>query len=185
MVLSSQLFKYLFGTFVIGLVTFGGGAVFIPMFQDLFVNRMGITDTEFYNLIVSLATSLPGALGPKIAGYFGYGLFGWWIFIPLYMVFILPGVVLMVFNYKALVKLKDSKRFKIANDLLKAVIAAILMSIVYGFLFGNMDKFPSILMTIYFFAAMVILQKKWLKVHYLIVIFVTVNVIIMYLTGEI
>ncbi len=183
MVLSSQLFKYLFGTFVIGLVTFGGGAVFIPMFEDLFVTRMGITDIEFYNLIVSLATSLPGPLGPKIAGYFGYELFGWWIFIPLYIVFILPGVILMVFNYKALVKLKDSKKFKIANDLLKAVIVAILTSIVYGFLFGKMDRVPSILMLVYLLISLIILEKKWLKVHHLIVIFVAINGLIIYFIG--
>ncbi len=183
MVLSSQLFKYLFGTFIIGLVTFGGGAVFIPMFEDLFVNRMGITDIEFYNLIVSLATSLPGPLGPKVAGYFGYELFGSLIFIPLYLVFILPGVILMIFNYKALVKLKDSKKFKIANDLLKGVIAAILMSIVFGFMFGKLDKIPSVLMFMYFFASIVILQMRWLKVHHLIIIFVAVNGLIIYITS--
>ncbi len=183
MVLSSLLFKYLLGTFIIGLVTFGGGAVFIPMFEDLFVNRMAITDLEFYNLIVSLANSLPGPLGPKLSGFFGYDLFGWWIFIPLYIVFILPGVVLMVFNYRALVSLKDSKKFKIANDLLKAVIVAILMSIVYGFLFGKMDRVPSILMLVYFFISIIILEKKWLKVHHLIVLFVGINGLIMYLVG--
>lgn len=183
MVLSSQLLKYLLGTLVIGLVTFGGGAVFIPMFEDLFVNRMGITDTEFYNLIVSLATSLPGPIGPKIAGYFGYELFGPLIFIGLYIVFILPGVILMIFNYKALVKLKDSKRFKLANDLLKAVIAAILVSIVFGFLFGKFDKVPSIIMFVYFFISIVILQLKWLKVHHLIVILVLFNSILMYFIG--
>ncbi len=183
MVLSSQLLKYLLGTFIIGLVTFGGGAVFIPMFEDLFVNRMEITDTEFYNLVVSIATSLPGPLGPKIAGYFGYELFGWLIFVPLYLVFILPGVILMIFNYKALVKLKDSKRFKIANDLLKAVIVAILMSIVFGFLFGKMDKIPSVLMFIYFFISIIILEKKWLKVHHLIVILVSFNGLLLYFLG--
>lgn len=125
---------------VTALVIFGGGQVFIPVFKSmwLFLNRsfpdiFKISSDEI-DTVVTTVNSTPGVLSTKMAfltGYFiGYGQWYSYLFMILtYLIFISPGVIVMLIVYKKLVKNKENPYVKNVVNILKPVIVGITMTI--------------------------------------------------------
>ncbi len=124
---------FVLSVLVVVFVTFGGGAVFIPMFEDMFVYRMEIFSIEEYSSIIAILNAFPGPTGGKIAGYTGYVEYGVVGFIFASLAFILPGTIMMLISYNLVEKVKDSKLFKQLNLYIKPIVIGIFLSIVLKF----------------------------------------------------
>lgn len=134
-----MIWSLIFGVLVIVLVTFGGGAVFIPMFEILLVEQLGaFTDSEFTTLI-GLVNSFSGPTGGKIAAYAGYFLGGWTGLLLASIVFIVPGTVMMLVAYKFFVKISESMFFKQVSIYIKPIVVGIFIAIIVKFLKLSID----------------------------------------------
>lgn len=124
----------LIGILLIVFVTFGGGAVFIPMFENLLVEQLGIFPEAEFTTLIGLVNSFSGPTGGKIAGYAGYYVNGWLGFILASLVFILPGTLLMLIALKFVSRIKDSKIMKKISIYIKPIVIGIFLSIIVKFL---------------------------------------------------
>lgn len=125
----SKLF-YIFG---INFITFGGGGVFIPLYETYYVDKFHLMSQSDYYGVVSIVNALPGVTGGKLAAYgmfFDYGIFGMILGI---LAFILPGILMIFAVIKIIDKMKDNRIFIRVNALMKPVVAGILLSITFDF----------------------------------------------------
>ncbi|XMB67098.1 chromate transporter [Mycoplasmatota bacterium zrk1] len=114
--------------------TFGGGAVFIPMFEKTLVESLGIFTPVTYTSIIAVVNSLPGVTGGKIASYAGFFSYGWIGFILASLAFIVPGIIMMVVAYKFVNRMKQSRIMKDISLYIKPIVVGIFLSIIVKFL---------------------------------------------------
>lgn len=136
-----MILEYILGVLLIGLVTFGGGPVFIPMFEKLFVDQMQIFTFTQYSTIVSVVNSLPGPTGPKIVAYGGYILGGWPLAILGILLLIAPAVLFMLLAYKSLELIKKSPRMQNVSIYIKPIIIGIFTAIIVKFVIQSLSGF--------------------------------------------
>jgi chromate transporter len=142
---------FVLSVLVVVFVTFGGGAVFIPMFEDMFVYRMEIFTLEEYTNIIAILNAFPGPTGGKIAGYTGFVEYGVIGFTLASLAFVLPGTIMMLVSYNLVEKVKGSKLFKQLNLYIKPIIIGIFLSIVLKFSitsFNNIGYIETIVITV-------------------------------------
>lgn len=113
------------GILAMATLVFGGGQVFIPLLEDMYVTTSIIDSDSFYE-IVGLANGFPGPFSGKIYTYFTlneYGLFhAFWINI----LFAIPALVFVTFAMKYFYKLKTFKPFTNLTIYIRASVVAIL-----------------------------------------------------------
>ena len=54
---------------IINILVFGGGGIFIPIYQSVYVDLYKLMTTQDYYTLVSLVNIFPGATGGKLASY--------------------------------------------------------------------------------------------------------------------
>ncbi|WP_308701312.1 chromate transporter [Mesomycoplasma hyorhinis] len=123
---------------VICLIVFGGGQVFMPVFNWFWLflaNQFGTRiDENRIQEIFSITNSTPGVVSLKFAAVTGLVVANneWWgIFLSIffYFVFSLPAILLVILGLKVLKKHKNNPRFKKLFSLFKPAIAAIMISL--------------------------------------------------------
>ncbi|MEG3825953.1 chromate transporter [Mesomycoplasma ovipneumoniae] len=108
------------GLGVISLIVFGGGQVFMPVFNWFWLQlgELGLEiDQEKINQIFTVANSTPGVFSIKLAAVTGFliadfGVLGWFLSFIFLMVFILPAIFLVVIWLKALKRVSQKKWLK-------------------------------------------------------------------------
>jgi chromate transporter len=156
------------GIFLIGISTFGGGAVFIPLLGDLMTVQTRIVSVEEFSRIVAVVNSLPGPTGPKISAYAGYldsGILG---MITAILILIIPSVIIMLMAYRFHEKIKSSKKVKKMNQYIKPIIIAIFLAISVRFIVFTATQLNTILSIVLFLISFLILENTRIKSVYLI-----------------
>lgn len=139
---------YLGQVFIITMIIFGGGTVFIPVLEQLLVQDVSIFTPQEYTLIITVATSLAGPIGPKISAYGGLMGYGVEAGIGAYLIFLIPPMYMMYFARKFYTKLKESKKFNLITMYIKPIIIAIFLNMILSFFktsIINMDILNTIL----------------------------------------
>lgn len=163
---------------IINLITFGGGPVYIPIYEQ-FYTHFNIASQDDYYVIVAIQNAFPGVTGGKLGGYAMYLEYGLLGFILSTLAFVIPGIILMLIAMKSFEKLRNSKYFNSVNEVTKPIIIAILVKIGIDFF---IKAFHAI--NIYYFIFYVILVAVLLKIKVKVyrVIYITLIVsIILYL----
>lgn len=124
---------FVISVLIVVFLTFGGGAVFIPMFEDMFVYRMEIFTLEEYTQIIAVLNAFPGPTGGKIAAYTGFVEYGFWGMVFASLAFVVPGIVMMLISYNLVERVKHSELFKKLNLYIKPIVMGIFLSIVLKF----------------------------------------------------
>ncbi len=124
---------FVLSVLVVVFLTFGGGAVFIPMFEDMFVFRMEIFTIEEYTQLIAVLNAFPGPTGGKISAYTGYVEYGITGMILASLAFVVPGIVMMLISFNLVEKVKHSKLFKQLNLYIKPIVMGIFLSIIIKF----------------------------------------------------
>ncbi|VEU76351.1 chromate transporter [Mycoplasmopsis columboralis] len=139
---------------IVSLTVFGGGALFMPVFEWLWKflnNNFGVAiSTDQINAFFTAGNATPGILSPKFAVFTGYALTGntWWSFLLIllaYLAFMIPGIAMLLIFRRIIQKHKKtlfvSKFFTFMYPVLIGVMLSLAISIflkiTYPFLFFN------------------------------------------------
>ncbi|MDQ0513845.1 chromate transporter [Mycoplasmoides fastidiosum] len=129
---------------IISLIVFGGGQVFIPMFQWLWTtlnNTFSLDlDPNSFDAVITVANLTPGTVSTKLAAMTGILISAnqWWGFLVLilsYAVFMLPAMFIMYFASKLFYKIKN-KKWLVYIQWFKPVIAGILIALALQLFLG-------------------------------------------------
>lgn len=140
------------GVLILGLIVFGGGQVFMPLFKSLWeiMAQHGINiDSNKIDNIFTIANSTPGVVSTKLATFTGYlaangEWWGWLALIFTYLIFSIPSIILVNIAYKLISKTEKSKYLKNMMNFLRPVIIGILIALSIQLLLAT--AFPSVVM---------------------------------------
>ncbi len=126
-----------FGVFILGLIVFGGGQVFMPLFKSLWelMSHHGADiSSEKIDNMFSIANSTPGVVSTKLATFTGYlsangEWWGWLALVLTYLVFSIPSIILVRIAYNLVSKSETSKYLKEMMKFLRPVIGGILLAL--------------------------------------------------------
>lgn len=129
----------LIGTLVIGIIVFGGGQVFMPLFSSLWT-VMGVPK-ETIDTVFVVVNSTPGVVGTQLAFFSGFlaGQGNWTAYLLMfatYALFFIPSVIMIIISYRMIDKLTMSKYAKNIIMWMKPVIFGISVSLVIQLLLG-------------------------------------------------
>ncbi|EIE39346.1 chromate transporter [Mycoplasmopsis canis] len=123
---------------IISLSVFGGGQVFMPVFEWLwkFLNslfNLNIDDQVIYK-VFTVSNATPGVVSTKFGFLTGYLVSKgeWWGFIAVfltYLVFCIPAIIVMVLAMKYITKFKSNSYVKNMIIVMKPIVAGIMLSL--------------------------------------------------------
>ncbi|WP_391592200.1 Chromate transporter family protein [[Mycoplasma] cavipharyngis] len=132
----------LIGVFIISIIVFGGGQIFIPLFQSLwdllkdYGNSSHLNSIDFKqvtdNFIIA-SNITPGVVSTKLAAFTGFvidngGYIGIIVLLLCYLVFVIPAVIVMHFGNILFHKI-SSKHFKTVIVYFQPIIIGILLAL--------------------------------------------------------
>lgn len=126
--------------FIPGILGYGGGPSSIPLIEREVVDRYHWLTVNEFSEVLALGNTLPGPIATKMAGYIGYevgGLLG--ASIGLFAT-VAPSLLLMITLLSLLMKYKDSPRVKRMTVVVRPVIAVLLGSMTYEFIFSSYES---------------------------------------------
>ncbi|UUM19843.1 MULTISPECIES: chromate transporter [unclassified Mycoplasma] len=138
MITASLIIVSLFLIAALSLTVFGGGALFMPVFEFLWKfldSTFGTNFEDKINSFFAAANATPGILAPKFAVYTGYMLGGddWlyiFIFIILsYFVFMFPAISLLLIFRKIIRKNKNKLFVKTFFNFMFPVLIGVMISL--------------------------------------------------------
>ncbi len=137
----------IFGCFVLCLIVFGGGQVYVPLFKSLWnimnqYNSKSVVTGEQMDNIIASATSTPGVMGTKLSFITGYlsangEWWGFFIAIITYLVFVVPAIIMVIFAYKYLNKVKSSESLKKILIYMKPIIVGSILALCIDLLISS------------------------------------------------
>lgn len=134
------------GVLVIGLIVFGGGQVFMPLFQSLWKAMGHVSDAQINN-IFTITNSTPGVVSTKFSVFTGYlaadgAWWGWLAMILTYLIFVIPSIIMIWWAAKMINKSEQSKHLKLMTTYLKPVIGGIVLALAIQLFIGT--AFPKL-----------------------------------------
>ncbi len=168
--------------FIINLVTYGGGGVFIPVYQTYYVDIFRLmSPAEYYN-VISILNVIPGVTGGKLAGYAMYIEYGVLGMVLAIILFAGSGIMLVLILEKILSKVRDSRMFIRINRNIKPVVVGILLTITYDFYEVALQQIDIITVTAISAVTYYLLVKKQVKMYNLVVIYLLLSTIFTIIT---
>lgn len=141
----------LLGVVVLGLIVFGGGQVFMPLFKALWhlmdkVHHIDHIDQKI-NDVFTIANSTPGVVSTKFALITGYlsangEWWGWAAMFLTYLVFAVPSIIMVWWAAKLVNNSEKSKHLKLMTKYLKPVVAGIVIALAIQLFVGT--AFPQV-----------------------------------------
>ena len=113
----------LIGILLVSLLSFGGGGIFINLYQLLYVDILKVMDEQTYYNLLSIVNIFPGPTGSKLANIIYLNNNVIWIIIST-IVFLIPPIIFIIILFKFLKKYEKSKLFNQIIEQLKPVICA-------------------------------------------------------------
>lgn len=138
------------GVLILGLIVFGGGQIFMPLFKSLWqlMDHHGahITDQKINN-VFTIANSTPGVVSTKFALITGYltadgAWWGWLAMFLTYLVFAIPSIIMVWWAAKLVNNSEKSKHLKLMTKYLKPVVAGIVIALAIQLFIGT--AFPHV-----------------------------------------
>ncbi|PAF54748.1 chromate transporter [Mycoplasmopsis agassizii] len=139
-------------TVFVSLVVFGGGQVFMPMFQNMW-NFLASTfnipiDPETINNIFVVGNLTPGVFSTQLSIFTGILISQgqWWGYLAMfltYAVFVLPATIIMIISMAIVKKIEHNRFLVLSIKYMKPVIAGIIIALVIQLLIGLLLPFVS------------------------------------------
>ncbi|AIA29715.1 chromate transport protein [Mycoplasmopsis californica HAZ160_1] len=123
---------------LISLSIFGGGQIFMPIFNWLWesFNQWFSTNIsrESIDAVFAVSNSTPGILSPKFAALTGYLVAGgeWWGYVAMiltYLAFVLPAILMMQLAIKYVDKFEHSPYLKRLIQIMNPVVTGIIIAL--------------------------------------------------------
>ena len=140
------------GVLLLGLIVFGGGQVFMPLFKslwDLMASHGSNIHQDNIDNMFAVANSTPGVVSTKLATFTGYLVangewWGWLSLMATYLIFSIPSIIIVWWSVKLMKKSTESKYLKNMMIFLRPVIIGILISLSIQLFLGT--AFPKIIL---------------------------------------
>lgn len=138
------------GVLIIGIIVFGGGQVFMPLFKSLWElmskNGANINHSKIED-IFAISNATPGVVSTKLATFTGYlsangEWWGWFALILTYLIFTIPSIIIVYWSFKFISKTDTSKYLKNILIFLRPVIVGILLALALQLFIAT--AFPSV-----------------------------------------
>ncbi|WP_027123004.1 chromate transporter [Metamycoplasma spumans] len=136
----------------ISLAIFGGGQVFMPVFQWMWqllskIFHFTISD-DIINQVFAISNATPGVVSTKFGLITGYLVSNgqWWGYLAMiltYLVFIIPAMLMMYFAMKKVNKLSDNITIKKLLLIMNPVVAGIVISLAIQLIISTMFPYIS------------------------------------------
>lgn len=140
------------GVTILSLIVFGGGQVFMPLFQSFWLflgNNLGVNiDQSKIDAIFTISNATPGVVSTKFAAFTGLLIannewWGWILAFFTYLVFCIPAIFLMLLASKMVNKASQTKYLSKLTIVFKPILAAIMISLAIQLLISSM--FPQLI----------------------------------------
>lgn len=141
------------GVLILGLIVFGGGQIFMPLFKSLWhmmdhVHHVDNIDQKIDD-VFTLANSTPGVVSTKFALITGYlsangEWWGWIAMFLTYLVFCVPSIIMVWWAAKMVNNSEKSKHLKLMTKYLKPVVAGIVIALAIQLFIGT--AFPQVVL---------------------------------------
>lgn len=164
--------------FFINLITYGGGGVYIPVYESYYTDMYHLMSQHDYYNVVSIVNIIPGVTGGKLAGYamfLDYGILGMILAIIL---FAGSGIMLVLLLDKVLEKVNDHPIFIEINNNIKPVVAGILLTITYNFYQLSFEKMAFFYIAVISIITGYLLIIRKVKIYYLVVGFFILGLLV-------
>lgn len=140
------------GVLILGLIVFGGGQVFMPLFKslwELMSNHGANIHQDNIDNMFAVANSTPGVVSTKLATFTGYlsangEWWGWLALILTYLIFSIPSIILVWWAYKLMSKTETNKYLKNMMNFLRPVVVGILLALSIQLFLGT--AFPQVVL---------------------------------------
>lgn len=120
-------------TFKLGAVTFGGGYVMVPLFENEFVNKRGWVAQEDMMNMVALSQSVPGAIAINCSVLVGYRLRKVKGAVAAVLGSMLPSLIALTLITFAYTEFRDNAYVGYALRGVRAAVVALLVSAFWNF----------------------------------------------------
>ncbi len=105
--MNGSLKDFTLANILIGMLTFGGGASFIPLFNDFYIKKYQFISAPSFYELYAYGSAMPGPISPILAGTIGWQCFGSAGFILGLGALIVPAMLLTVAVYHYYKKFKN------------------------------------------------------------------------------
>lgn len=169
---------YLIVISLINILVFGGGGIFIPVYESFYVDIFHLLTTQEYYNLVALANVFPGALGGKLAAYalsIDYGVSGALIAT---IVFIIIPVIVIIVLFKYIDKIKKHPLYIMLNQGLKPIIIGTFIAISINFIKIGSGYLPLWVNIIYLIGSCWLIARYKVNIALLIVGAMIINSLI-------
>jgi len=123
-----MIYLELFLTFFkIGIMSFGGGYVMIPLIQSELASHKWMESAKFYDLI-AISEVTPGSISINSATYIGYQIAGILGSLAATIGVAMPSLIIILIASKFLVSYYDDRMLKSAFDGLRPVISGLIIA---------------------------------------------------------
>ena len=168
------MWNIFFNIFLIGIVTFGGGQVFIPLFKDLLLDKLKLlSKTEFFNML-GFINAYPGPIATKIAIYSGFIANGFLGMCFAAIAIAGPGFLIMYYSCSHIEKVKNHRIIKSINIFIKPIIVAIFLALAYGLEIMSLDNLNLIHNLILTLGTILLLSIKKIKFNLISILFIAI-----------
>jgi chromate transporter len=153
----------LFGFMLLGLITFGGGLVAIPLMMNLVIARAWLTLPEFYQW-VAIAESTPGPIAINLATLIGFNQFGIIGGVAATLAFVFPSFIIISLILPSFTKMSQFPKVKLWLLTMKAGIVGMIAYTVLTLVETTANHISdNLIPSIIFIISMVVLMKPLRK----------------------
>lgn len=128
--MNTSFLFYLLGSFLSGIVTFGGGIAFVPIMHGYYVSDYHLISDAAYSKLYIYATSTPGPIAPLIAGYVGYIQFGWLGMFAGILILVTPTLLLALFLYPYFEKHQEHPVLKMIEQYIRPLLIILFLILI-------------------------------------------------------
>lgn len=179
--MNTSFLLYLLGSFLSGIVTFGGGIAFVPIMHGYYVSDYHLISDAAYSKLYIYATSTPGPIAPLIAGYVGYIQFGWLGMFAGIFTLVVPTLILALFLYPYFEKHQEHPVLKVVEQYIRPlliILFAILMSMQLQVLRAELGHYWIHFLVITLISIFFLFVKK-IKVIYIVAMIILYAIVFM------
>ena len=164
-----ELFTFYWATFLVGILSFGGGKAYIPIYKEYYVNYYHIISDINLLEYVAYASSLPGPFSPMISGPIALIKYGWLSFFIAILLLIIPSIILFFFAMFFFIKYRSIDKVQFIAKYISPAIVCLLLFVVFSTLYSSFDNIKNI----YYYVLMFIIGNLifyFTKIHPIFII---------------
>lgn len=157
-----DILTFYWATFLVGILSFGGGKAYIPIYKEFYVDKYNILSNTDLLEYVAYATSFPGPISPMISGPIALVQYGLIPFFVAIIILIVPSLAIFFVSMKLFKKYKNIKIITFIYSYLSPVIICLLFFVCFSTLwdFQSDATYLQYCITIFFISFVLIYKYK-------------------------